>query len=84
MSDKTTKNYKKIWSLDATKKLKGLFVTQVRWMTDKEVKEFDWHRSAPVIEFNNGVKIIASMDDEGNDAGALFTNHKDLQVLPVI
>ncbi len=53
-------------------------------MSEKEVSEYGWMGSAPVIEFTNGVVIIASMDDEGNDAGALFTNHKDLSVLPRI
>jgi hypothetical protein len=39
---------------------------------------------APVIEFTDGTIIIASMDDEGNDAGALFTNDSECSVLPRI
>ncbi|SSC09318.1 hypothetical protein BTURTLESOX_2503 [bacterium endosymbiont of Bathymodiolus sp. 5 South] len=53
-------------------------------MTEKEVKEYDWLGSAPVIEFTDGTIIIASMDDEGNDAGALFTNDSECSVLPRI
>jgi hypothetical protein len=34
------------------------------WMSEKEVSEYGWMGSAPVIEFTNGVVIIASMDDE--------------------
>jgi hypothetical protein len=57
---------------------------KIRWMTEKEVKEYDWLGSAPVIEFTDGTIIIASMDDEGNDAGALFTNDSECSVLPRI
>ncbi|CAC9517669.1 hypothetical protein [uncultured Gammaproteobacteria bacterium] len=85
MKNKNTKEaYKKVCSKKANTILKDLVVQQVRWMSEKEVSEYGWMGSAPVIEFTNGVVIIASMDDEGNDAGALFTNHKDLSVLPRI
>lgn len=80
----TKTDYKKIWSKKANKLLKGSVIKKVRWMTDKEVENHDWLGSAPVIELSNGVVIIASMDDEGNDAGALFTNLEDLPVLPRI
>lgn len=81
---KTDAYYKKRWSSKANKVLKGLIIEKVRWMTPKEVIEYGWMGSAPVIEFTNGIFIIASMDDEGNDAGSLFTNHKDLSILPRI
>jgi hypothetical protein len=81
---KTQADYKKIWSRKANKILKGLTVKKIRWMTEKEVKEYDWLGSAPVIEFTDGTIIIASMDDEGNDAGALFTNDSECSVLPRI
>ena len=84
MSNKTTKDYKKIWSRNANKVIKNSIVKEIRWMTQKEVDDYGWLRSAPVIEFTNGLTIIASMDDEGNDAGALLTNLRDLSVLPVI
>lgn len=84
MSDKTTQDYQKIWSKNATKAMKNLVVKQVRRMSQKELDDYGWRRSAPVIEFTNGLKIIASMDDEGNDAGALMSNLRDLPVLPII
>ena len=35
-------------------------------------------------EAEAGTSLVPSMDDEGNDAGALFINNKDLPVIPVI
>jgi len=72
------------WRKDALKHLKGRRIVNVRWMTAAEVDAFGWYSSAPVLELDNGVEILASRDDEGNDAGALFTNLKDLPTLPVI
>ena len=37
-----------------------------------------------VIELDNGVLVWPSSDDEGNDAGALFTTDKRVDTLPVI
>jgi hypothetical protein len=42
-----------------------------------------WYNRAPVIVFTDGSWIIASTDDEGNDAGALFTSNKQMGVIPV-
>jgi len=84
MLDTTTQHYRKIWSKNATKVLKNLVVKQVRWTSQKELDVYGWSRSAPVIEFTNGITITASMDDEGNDAGAFITNLRELAVLPVI
>jgi len=37
-----------------------------------------------VIFFSDGTYIFPSCDDEGNNAGALFTSDKENDVLPVI
>jgi len=88
MNDKTrtTENQdrKEQWSKESTKALKGAIVKQVRWMTNKEMDEYDWLDSAPVIEFMNGLTVIASRDEVGNSAGALLLNLPDLSVLPRI
>jgi hypothetical protein len=72
------------WRNDALKHLKGRRIVNVRWMTQAEVDDMGWYSAAPVLELDNGVEILASSDDEGNDAGALFTNLKDFPTLPVI
>lgn len=53
----------------------GLTVTEVRLMTDKELELEGWERSyneAVVMIFNDGSKVYASCDPEGNDSGSLF------------
>jgi len=42
-----------------------------------------WYSRAPVIVFTDGSWIIASSDDEGNEAGALFTSAPKMNVIPV-
>jgi len=72
------------WGSKATKKFMGRRVKIIRWLNPAEVEQLGWHYSAPVIIFDDDSYIIASRDDEGNDAGALFTSFEDLPVLPVI
>ena len=54
----------------------GLKVTEVRMMTNAELMAECWEESwggFPVmIVFEDGSKIYASSDPEGNDAGCLF------------
>ena len=71
------------WSGDATKIFKGKVVERIEYLTDEEVDEMMWDSRAPVIIFTDGHWMIASMDDEGNNAGALFTSSKQMTVIPV-
>ena len=71
------------WSGDATKIFKGKVVDKIEYLTDEEVDNMMWYNRAPVIVFTDGSWIIASTDDEGNDAGALFTSNKQMGVIPV-
>ena len=72
------------WTDSATKLLKGRTIKAVRYMTPDECDGSDWSRAALVIELDNGVSLWPSMDDEGNDAGALFTTDEELPIIPVI
>ena len=73
----------KDWSGDATKIFKGKTIAKIEYLTDKEVDDMMWNSRAPVIMFTDGHWMITSMDDEGNDAGALFTSSKQMEVIPV-
>ena len=73
----------KNWSGVATKIFKGKIVDRIEYITDKDVEEMMWNSRAPVIVFTDGSWILASMDDEGNDAGAMFTSNKQMSVIPV-
>ena len=75
---------KKKWAKDANKHLKGRRIVNVRWMTQAEVDDMGWYEAAPVLELDNGIALYCSQDDEGNNAGALFTTIEDFSTLPVI
>lgn len=54
----------------------GLKVSNVRMMTKLELSAEGWEESyggfPVVIEFNDGSKVYASSDPEGNNAGCIF------------
>lgn len=51
-------------------------IVAVRYMTEKEQAEVGWSYRPIVLHLDNGSMIYPSMDDEGNDAGALFGQDK--------
>ena len=75
---------KQEWNKDISKHLVGKTIKEVRYLTEQEEKDMAWYSSSAVIIFTDGTHLIPSADDEGNDAGALFTNIKGLEVIPVI
>jgi hypothetical protein len=52
--------------------LQGKQIQSVRYMTESEAEGFGWYKRPVVIVLNDGLRLIASMDDEGNDGGSLF------------
>ena len=72
------------WTAEIKAKLLGKKIVGIRYMTDKEVEHFGWHSKAVVLQLDDGGELIPSMDDEGNNAGALFTNYVGLETIPVI
>jgi hypothetical protein len=50
----------------------GQTIVNVRPMTQEEIDAEGWYSGTTVIELSNGVRIYASRDEEGNDAGCLF------------
>jgi hypothetical protein len=73
----------KNWIERSEKVLLGRRILKVRYMTKKEAEEMGWDNRAIVIGLDNGTVIFPSMDDEGNNAGAIFTTDKDLPTIPV-
>ncbi len=53
--------------------LVGRKIVAVRWMTRGEAEESLWNHRSPILVLDDGSYIGAQSDDEGNDAGALFT-----------
>ena len=73
----------KKWLKAINKSLKGRTITEARYMTKNEAKRFNWYKRAVVLQLDDGNILFPSKDDEGNDAGALFTNDKNLPTIPV-
>lgn len=74
----------KFWNLECAKHLIGKTIKNVRYMTDKEMNESGWCKKPLVIFFTDGSYMFSSADDEGNEAGALFTSFEGLDVIPTI
>ena len=72
------------WKERAKKTLLNKVITSVRWMTDEEAKDMGWYNRPLCIELDHSVWIYASMDDEGNDAGTLFTTDEEEAGFPVM
>lgn len=72
------------WEKKAALILVGRKIKNVRYLLPQEAESLGWHSRSVVIELDNGVLVWPSSDDEGNDAGALFTTDKRVDTLPVI
>ena len=71
------------WVVDMNAELAGKRILGVRLMTNDEAEVSGWYSRAVVLELEGGVAIWASCDDEGNDAGAIFTTIDGLTTIPV-
>jgi len=72
------------WESQAAQVLVGRKIKAVRYLYPKEAEGLGWYGRSVVIELDNGVLVWPSSDDEGNDAGALFTTDERADTLPVI
>ncbi len=78
------KDVEQKWTAAASKLLLGRKIVKVRYLTLEEQGLMDWYERCVVIQLDNGVLLFPSRDDEGNDAGALFTTDDDLPTIPVL
>ena len=78
--DRVEKN----WTRDIARALLGKTITKVEYMTEDEAKYNGWERRPIILRLNDGTFLFPSMDDEGNDGGAIFTTLDDLPVIPVL
>ena len=71
------------WTHEASDLLLGKKITRVRYVSAKEADDMGWNCRPVAFMLETGVWLFASMDDEGNDGGALGLS-SDVSVLPVI
>jgi len=78
--DKTEKRWTKV----ARNILFNRTITGVRYMNKEEADDLAWYKRPVGFHLDSGIWIYASMDDEGNDGGALFTTDEKEPTLPVL
>ena len=72
------------WTESTAKHLVGKKIVHVEYLPEMLMKEWGWYKRPITIHLDDDTILIAQMDDEGNDGGAIFTNIKELQTIPVI
>ncbi len=72
------------WTEAAAAQLVGRKIASIRYLSTEEMEQLGWCRRAAVLVLDNGHQLFPSADDEGNDAGALFTTFEELPTIPVI
>jgi hypothetical protein len=77
-----TKDYTKHWTNIAKSVLLNKTIVDVRYLNDEEMEMMGWQKRPICFFLNDGTSCMVSMDDEGNDGGALFYNSDG--VLPVL
>ena len=60
------------WNREAAECLLGRTVVEARYMTEAEAENYCWDDRPVMIRFDNGLVLIPSSDDEGNNGGAIF------------
>ena len=83
MSDRT-KGYTD-WTNVAKTVLLGKKIVRVEYIDKKEAADYMWNSRGITFILDDGTRLIAMRDDEGNDAGVLaYVNEGVDAVLPVI
>ena len=80
-----TKNLTDQWTKYAKKRLLNRKIVKVEYMTSKECNKYMWYKRPITFILDNGTRVIARQDDEGNDGGVLTClTEKSEDVLPVL
>lgn len=77
-------DYAKQWGDQAAALLVGRTIKEVRYLTEQEREDLGWYSRPIALRLDDGTWLWPSRDDEGNDAGALFTTDTKLMTIPVI
>ena len=73
------------WTTEAEKVLLNKRIIKVEYMTAKESNDYMWNNRPITFILDDGTRVIAQSDDEGNDGGVLWYGTKDNEgVLPVL
>ena len=75
----------KHWIKIAEKELLNKRIIKVEYMPKEECEDYMWYKRPITFFLDDGTRVIAQMDDEGNDGGVLtcLTASKET-ILPVL
>jgi len=72
------------WQSKVNKHLVGKKIVKVEWLDPgKTHRIFGWDHQPCEIHLDDGTILTPSQDDEGNNAGSIFTNIRGLECIPV-
>ena len=72
------------WEEKCAELLVGKTIKSVRYLFTCEMKDLGWSKKSLVIFFTDGSYLFPSSDDEGNNAGALFTSFEGAEGIPTL
>tara|TARA_R100000458_G_scaffold47436_1_gene46205 strand:+ start:298 stop:561 length:264 start_codon:yes stop_codon:yes gene_type:complete len=72
------------WTELTAKHLVGKKIVKVEYFPEVMMEDVMWHKRPITIHLEDGTILLPQMDDEGNDGGAIATNIKELETIPVI
>ena len=70
------------WLKTASKLLVGRTIVGVDYISEEERDQHYLAHRAIVLRLDNGLEIFPMADEEGNDAGCLFTTDRKVGILP--
>ena len=75
----------KHWTKIAENTLLGRQISKVEYMSNEECNNYVWYKKPITFILDNGTRVIAMQDDEGNDGGVItcLLNNKE-ELLPVL
>ena len=81
----TDKQLTKRWTGVAEKQLLNKRIIKVEYMEQEECDTFGWFNRPITFFLDDGTRVIAQKDDEGNDGGVLTCLTKTTEeILPVL
>jgi len=76
MEEETMSQTEDRWTKHAKSKFVGKKIVGARYMSEKEADDMGWSKRPVVLQLSDGTLFYPSMDDEGNDGGAMFAQNK--------
>jgi len=84
LDEMSNEQLRKHWIKRMKKLLLNQTIVQADYVNDKGAEEMGLHNKPIQIKLSSGLWLTPMKDDEGNDGGAIHTNHKKESVIPTL